>query len=100
MHRLLSLLFLATFAVPAAAQDVVANPETPRDGVVDIEPEFLWQRGDDTDDIFFGVVPRIVADEASGEIYVLDAQLHEIHVFRASSATPATCTGPRMARSG
>lgn len=58
----------------------ILNPEAPRDGAVEIEPEFLWERGDDSDDIFFGVVPRIMVD-TNGEIYVLDSQLHEIHVF-------------------
>lgn len=70
-------------SVPAAAQEVVSNPETPRDGTVEIEPEFLWERGDDSDDIFFGVVPRVFVDEAVGEIYVLDSQLHEIMIFDA-----------------
>jgi hypothetical protein len=78
---------LATAPVAHAAefevrdgQDWVLNPETPRDGSVDLEAGFLWQRGDDMDDVFFGVVPRIMVDD-SGEIYVLDSQLHEILVF-------------------
>lgn len=62
----------------------VLNPESSQEGIVDLELEFLWERGDDTDDVFFGVVPRIIPDEESGEIYVLDSQLHEIHVFDAT----------------
>ena len=82
------LLAAILISVPAAAEEVVRdgvayiqNSETPRDGTIEIEPEFLWERGDDSDEIFFGVVPRIFVDEAAGEIYVLDSQLHEIQVF-------------------
>ena len=62
----------------------VHNPEEPRDGVIDLELEYLWERGDESDDLFFGVVPRVVFDEGSGEIFVLDTQLHEVQVFDAA----------------
>jgi hypothetical protein len=82
------LLVAILISVPVAAEEVVRDgvtyvlsTETPRDGTVELEPEFLWERGDDSDDIFFGVVPRIFVDEAGGEIYVLDSQLHEVMVF-------------------
>jgi len=77
-----------TLPVIAGAEEVVRdgvthvlNSETPRDGTIDIELEFLWERGGDSDDMIFGVVPRITVDPATGEIYVLDSQLHEIQVF-------------------
>lgn len=78
------LLLLLLIWIPVSADEtapVVRNPETPREGVVDVKPGLLWQRGDDTDEIFFGVVPRVVCDETSGELFVLDSQLHEIQVF-------------------
>ncbi len=58
---------------------VVRNPENAPD-VVTIAPEELWRRGEEDDDIFFGMPIQILEDD-EGNIYVLDAQVSEIIVF-------------------
>jgi hypothetical protein len=82
--------FICAFAVvgPAdAAQEQVVdgvrhirNPAEPEMGVVVIEPERMWERGDEDDDIMFGVTGTVLCDE-QGNAYVLDRQLSEIQVF-------------------
>lgn len=58
---------------------IVRSPETPLESVT-IAPEELWRRGDEDDDLFFGMPMQILADD-EGNIYVLDAQVSEIIVF-------------------
>ncbi len=57
----------------------VINPEAPI-GAVRVELRELWERGGEDDDIFFGRVGQLLEDE-TGELYVLDSQLSEIHAF-------------------
>jgi len=81
---------IAALPAPAAAEwqgkDVVAggkrivkNPEAAPDNVT-IVPEELWRRGEEDDELFFGMPIQIVEDEA-GNVYVLDSQVSEIVVF-------------------
>ena len=58
----------------------VSNPETPSEGVVDVELKELWRVGGHDEDILFGVIMQLVEDE-DDNIYLLDNQLHEIQVF-------------------
>lgn len=86
-----TLLLLPLLAAPALAQwqgsesvrdgvTWVSNPETPMDEVT-LELEELWRRGGhDDDEVLFGVVNQMLADDA-GNIYLLDRQLSEIQVF-------------------
>lgn len=59
---------------------VVTNPETPAFGTARQEMRELWVRGGDDDEIFFGTIGEFLHD-ADGNIYLLDGQLSEIHVF-------------------
>ncbi len=57
----------------------IVNPETPVEEVT-LHAKELWQRGGEDDDILFGMVSQLVRD-GQGNIYLLDGQLSEIHVF-------------------
>lgn len=63
----------------------VQNPATAALAPTTLRPEKLWAIGGDTDaeGEFFGVISDI-AIAPSGEIYLLDMQLHEIKVFSAA----------------
>ncbi len=62
-------------------QTVVRNPETPAYGELREEIREVWRRGgDDDDEIFFGTIAEFLHDD-DGNIYLLDSQLSEIHVF-------------------
>jgi hypothetical protein len=58
----------------------VRNPAAPSQGERVVEVTELWRRGDEDDDIIFGVTGRILTD-ADGNSYILDRQLNEIQVF-------------------
>jgi hypothetical protein len=58
---------------------IVRNPETAPENLT-IAPEELWRRGEEDDDIFFGMPIQILEDE-DGNVYVLDSQVSEIVVF-------------------
>ncbi len=80
---LIPILMLA-LALPAAASDTVPrvnNGPQPRDGVEVLQVEELWRVGglDDEENIF-GLITRVVADEA-GNAYLLDTQLSQVSVF-------------------
>lgn len=57
----------------------IENPETPMERL-DVDMVEVWRRGAEDDDIFFGLPSQIVQD-GQGNVYVLDAQVSEIHVF-------------------
>jgi len=59
---------------------LVRNGATPRDGTQTVELEELWRVGDDAEGIFFGRVPRVDTDQW-GNIYILDAQLCQVHIY-------------------
>jgi hypothetical protein len=79
---LLYLVFLMMGAGPAVGDDVrrIQNGAMPRDGVQTVVLEELWRAGGDGDDIFFGRVPRVETDH-QGNIYILDSQLCQVHVY-------------------
>ncbi len=58
----------------------VMNPGTPSDGPSSAAPQELWRAGGDDEDVIFGVVRDIAVDDA-GNIYLLDVQLSQVHVF-------------------
>lgn len=73
-----SLLFCLTFTLIAAA--AVADP---LEGTKTVALNESWRRGGENDDIIFGLITRIEED-AAGNLYVMDAQLSQIHVFNPS----------------
>jgi len=60
----------------------VSNGAAPSGGVHDLELEELWRRGGEDDDVIFGVIVQALADD-DGNVYLLDSQLSEVHVFDA-----------------
>jgi hypothetical protein len=59
----------------------VMNPATPIEPASTASPGELWRvGGEDDEDVIFGVVSNISADE-EGNLYLLDAQLNEVMVF-------------------
>jgi hypothetical protein len=80
-------ILLATAGPPAAGEVVtidgvphVRNGATPAEGVRTWRLEELWRAGGEDDDIFFGLVTKVAADP-EGRVYVLDAQLCQVHVY-------------------
>jgi len=78
---LLSLILLAAAIAPVHAdpRHVVSGAE-PRDGVQTVQLEKLWSAGGPDDDVFFGLVTIVRSDE-QGNVYVLDSQLSQVHVY-------------------
>ncbi|MDX2473724.1 MAG: 6-bladed beta-propeller [Candidatus Krumholzibacteria bacterium] len=84
-------LLLLLSAAPATAEwqgtmdtvdgvTTITNPETPAFGNVSQELRELWRRGEDEDELFFGTIAEFLHDDEDN-IYLLDGQLSEIHVF-------------------
>ncbi len=100
MHAYLpSLLLLASLQPGAWAETAIVdgvphvrNGVAPRDGVRTLELEELWRVGGEDDDIFFGLVTRVRADER-GNLYVMDGQLSEVHVYDPDGARLRTLFG-------
>jgi len=69
-------------AVTAGMGDVtyVRNSDDPRDGTSDVGLEELWRVGDEGSGFLFGMISQ-VREDAEGNIYVMDAQLSDVHVF-------------------
>lgn len=67
-------------AAAAPAQPVVANPAAPSGGIQRVEPVELFRIGGEDDEVFFGNVSSVRTDGA-GDLYVLDSQLSEVHVY-------------------
>ena len=82
------LLCLAIASVAAAGEEVtvdgvlhVKNPATLSSGVETIALQEQWRAGgEDDDEVFFGLITQVRADEA-GRTYLLDTQLSEVKVF-------------------
>jgi hypothetical protein len=70
----------------------VRNTAEPREGVRHVELEELWRGGGDSDDIFFGLVTRVRQDEHRN-LYVMDAQLSQVHVYDEQGAHLRTLFG-------
>jgi len=59
----------------------LTNPAKPSDGATTLSPSLEWRAGgDEEDDILFGVLRDIAIDD-KGNIYLLDVQLNQLHVF-------------------
>jgi len=58
----------------------VKNGSTATEGTQTLNLTEQWRIGGDDDDVFFGVVSRVMADDA-GNVYLLDSQLSEVQVF-------------------
>jgi hypothetical protein len=83
---------LAALAALASTGAVAQTEETVEDGVrymrsqeeapevLDVTMEPVWTRGDENDEIFFGMPIKIIHGPA-GNVYVLDSQVSEILVF-------------------
>jgi len=74
------LITMPGLAAADAAVPRVDNPSTPRDGTVDLHLEEAWRAGGPDDDVIFGMVTQVRQD-AEGNVYVMDAQLSEVHVY-------------------
>lgn len=83
-----AVLLLAVLSSTALATDVIkdgvphtVNPATPSGGSSTITPRAMWQAGgDDEEDVLFGVVSSVDIDQ-QGNVYALDMQLSQVHVF-------------------
>ncbi|MBU8869904.1 MAG: 6-bladed beta-propeller [Gemmatimonadales bacterium] len=75
-----------------ASTRIVENPAQAAAGVVKIDPVEMWRIGGEDDDVFFGTVGSIRAD-ANGDLYVLDSQLSETHVYSSSGEFLRTIGG-------
>ncbi len=71
---------LAVQEVQTGGVPHVMNGPTPRDGIEPLRLEELWSAGGEEDEMIFGLVTKVCADE-EGNIYVLDAQLNVVHVY-------------------
>jgi 6-bladed beta-propeller len=58
----------------------VMNPATPAGGAATIKPQELWRVGGDEEGVIFGVIRDAAVDDA-GNVYLLDVQLNQVHVF-------------------
>ncbi len=79
---LMYLLILMSGVSPAVGDEVrrIHNGATPSDGVQTVVLEELWRTGNEGDGMFFGRVPRVDTD-LQGNIYILDSQLCQVHVY-------------------
>lgn len=82
--RLAIALFLVSvscpLAAPLAAIPVIENPAVPPGGVQRVEATELFRIGGEDDEVFFGSIGAIRTDP-DGDLYVLDTQLSEVHVY-------------------
>lgn len=81
-HTALCLGILMIGAGSAVGEETrrIHNGATPRDGVQTMVLEELWRAGTDEDGVFFGRVPRVDTDR-QGNVYILDSQLCQVHVY-------------------
>lgn len=90
-------LILAAATASAAAEQVTVdgvlhmrNGAKPSGGVRTLALKEIWRAGgEDDEESIFGLITRVVADPA-GNIYLLDTQLHQVHVFDGQGAFTGT----------
>jgi len=58
----------------------IQNDGAPLHGQQVVQLEELWRRGSEEDEVFFGSIAQVLADDA-GNIYVLDQQQSHVEVF-------------------
>jgi len=81
----LMLMFAGSSAMAAekkmiAGVEHIQNPNTPTDGSIDIHLKELWRAGGSDGDLIFGMITQI-RNDVNGNIFVMDAQLSQVHVF-------------------
>lgn len=93
---LLALVLAAASAAVAAEQVTVdgvlhvRNGAKPSGGVRTLTLKEIWRAGgEDDEESIFGLITRVVADPA-GNVYLLDTQLHQVHVFDGQGAFTGT----------
>ena len=93
------LLWIPAFSAVSAFERVIVddtphlmNTDQPRDGIARIRLEEEWRLGSDDGDLIFGLVTRIDEDDA-GNLYVMDAQLSQVHVFDSNGRQLGTLFG-------
>jgi hypothetical protein len=76
--------FAATWSGKEVVKDGVphvVNPAVPSEGNVTLAPREAWSAGgDDDEDVLFGVLAAVDID-GQGNVYALDMQLSQVHVF-------------------
>jgi len=77
---LVAVLLLSAGSVVGSEVLHVHNGAMPRDGVRTQVLKELWRVGNEADGVFFGRVPRVDTDR-QGNVYVLDSQLCQVHVY-------------------
>jgi len=90
-------LSLAVAATAVAAEQVtvdgvlhVRNGAKPSGGVRTLALKEIWRAGgEDDEESIFGLITRVVADPA-GNVYLLDTQLHQVHVYDSQGAFTGT----------
>ncbi|MBU1698791.1 MAG: hypothetical protein KJ970_11435 [Candidatus Eisenbacteria bacterium] len=58
----------------------VQNGDKPENGIETIQLKELWRAGGEDDEVFFGTIGQVLSDP-DGNIYLLDSQLSEVHVY-------------------
>ncbi|MBU8871714.1 MAG: hypothetical protein KOO60_12680 [Gemmatimonadales bacterium] len=58
----------------------IRNGAQPYNGVQDVKLHELWRAGGEDDDVFFGLVPRVLTDP-EGNVYILDSQTCQVYVY-------------------
>jgi len=58
----------------------VKNSTKPRDGARTLQLEELWRAGSEDDKMIFGLVTKVASDR-EGNVYILDAQLSQVHIY-------------------
>jgi len=83
---LLPVLLWLVFPASAAQHETVdgvlhvKNGPDPADGVENLVLEEVWRAGQAGDEVLFGLITQVAEDD-DGLLYVLDAQLSEVHVY-------------------
>jgi hypothetical protein len=70
----------------------VVNSASPSQGTVTAALSESWRRGSNEDDLIFGLI-TCIDEDADGNLYVMDAQLSQIHVFSPSGEHKKTLFG-------
>ena len=67
-------------STPIEGVQHVMNGTVPREGTRVLKLEELWRVGGADDETIFGLLTQVLGDE-DGNVYLLDAQLHQVFVY-------------------
>ncbi|MFH1145194.1 MAG: hypothetical protein V1774_11675 [Candidatus Eisenbacteria bacterium] len=70
----------------------VANPALAPGGLRQVALEERWRLGGESEGVFFGVIGQVLADR-EGNLYLLDSQLNQVHVFGPDGTLLRTLAG-------